>query len=88
MARLNMIVRTAAGQRGRTLPRNRRLCTPDEPAGDPAGCKDQNNVTLVADQRGFLRPVDGPDADAISICDIGAVEFGSIIDPIFADNFE
>lgn len=57
-------------------------------AGDPAGCKDQSDVTLVADQRGFLRPVDGPDADAISVCDIGAVEFGSIIDPIFADNFE
>jgi hypothetical protein len=42
-------------------------------AGNPAGCTDENNVILLTDQRGYVRPVDG-NADTISICDIGAFE--------------
>lgn len=49
-------------------------------AGNPAGCTadlDGDGVTettLIADQRGNLRPVDG-NGDMISICDIGAFEY-------------
>jgi CSLREA domain-containing protein len=42
-------------------------------AGNPAGCTDENNVILLTDQRGYVRPVDG-NADTISVCDIGAFE--------------
>jgi hypothetical protein len=42
-------------------------------AGNPAGCTDENNVILTADQRGYARPVDG-NADTIIVCDIGALE--------------
>jgi hypothetical protein len=42
-------------------------------AGNPAGCTDENNVILLTDQRGYVRPVDG-NADTISACDIGAFE--------------
>src|SRR5439155_2560247 len=51
---------------------------PDSPAidaGNPTGCVDQNTIVLTTDQRGFRRPVDGPDADTTITCDIGAVEF-------------
>jgi CSLREA domain-containing protein len=40
-------------------------------AGNPAGCKDNNSVTLTTDQRGMPRPFDG------SRCDIGSFEFQS-----------
>jgi CSLREA domain-containing protein len=42
-------------------------------AGNPAGCTDENNVILTADQRGYARPLDG-NADNIMACDIGAFE--------------
>ncbi len=48
---------------------------PDSPAidaGDGNGCPDE-------DQRGGLRPVDGPDDDGDPECDIGAYEFGAIV---------
>jgi len=57
-------------------------------AGDPAGCKDDNGDALDWDQRGFVRTVDGPDGDTTATCDIGAAEFGSLLDSIFADNFD
>jgi CSLREA domain-containing protein len=34
-----------------------------------------NTLCLSDDQRGFARPDDGPDADAIATCDIGAYEW-------------
>jgi hypothetical protein len=42
-------------------------------AGNPAGCKDANDVPLATDQRGYARPVDG-NADTIIVCDMGAFE--------------
>jgi hypothetical protein len=41
---------------------------------NPAGCRDAVYVTLLVDQRGFPRHVDG-DGVAVKRCDIGAVEF-------------
>lgn len=46
-------------------------------AGDPAGCKDHNNVNLTTDQRGSSRPTDG-NGDTISRCDMGAFEVGAV----------
>jgi len=43
----------------------------DSPAVDAAS----NAVCLSTDQRGWYRPVDGPDADATATCDMGAFEF-------------
>ena len=57
-------------------------------AGDPAGCTDDNGVPLDADQRGFTRAVDGPDGGSLATCDIGAAEFGAVLDLIFADAFD
>ncbi len=48
--------------------------------GDPAGCKDENGVALVGDQRGFARISDG-NGDGTAYCDIGAYEFGSVVLP-------
>jgi hypothetical protein len=42
-------------------------------AGNPAGCKDADDVPLATDQRGYARPVDG-NADTIIACDMGAFE--------------
>jgi len=43
--------------------------------GNPNGCTEVDGVTeLTADQRGFVRPVDG-NGDSIPICDIGAYEY-------------
>ena len=39
-------------------------------AGNPNGCKDDNNATLTTDQRGYMRPTG-------AACDIGAYEYGS-----------
>jgi CSLREA domain-containing protein len=39
-------------------------------AGNPSGCKDNNNANLTTDQRGYARP-------AGAACDIGAYEYGS-----------
>jgi CSLREA domain-containing protein len=57
-------------------------------AGDPNGCTDDNAEILAADQRGFSRSVDGPDGNATATCDIGASEFGAVLDAIFVDDFE
>jgi hypothetical protein len=57
-------------------------------AGDPSGCKDGNGASLALDQRGFVRTIDGPDADAVATCDIGAIEAGSFEDLIFRNGFE
>jgi predicted outer membrane repeat protein len=46
---------------------------------NPDGCEDSAGATLVTDQRGNPRSVDG-DGDAVSRCDIGAVEYA--INPI------
>ena len=46
-----------------------------------------NKVCTSVDQRGFVRPYDG-DVDGSAVCDIGAVELGSISDLIFNDDFE
>lgn len=43
-------------------------------AGDPSGCRAPGGSLLTVDQRGALRPTDGPDPDAVARCDIGAVE--------------
>jgi CSLREA domain-containing protein len=40
---------------------------------DLAACLDESGAPLIADQRGFVRPVDG-DRDALADCDVGAVE--------------
>lgn len=64
---------------------------PDGPLidhGNPTGCKDQNGLDLLTDQRGFVRVVAGPDPDSSATCDTGAVEFGSFADLIFADSFD
>ena len=37
-------------------------------AGNPNGCKDNNNTNLTTDQRGFVRPIN-------TNCDIGAYEY-------------
>ncbi len=39
------------------------------------------------DQRNFIRPIDG-DGNGSATCDIGAVEFGSLEDLIFTDDFD
>lgn len=58
-------------------------------AGNPAGCIDSTGNSLSTDQRGHLRPWDGPDLDTIARCDIGAVEFGAPDGSyIFGDGFE
>lgn len=65
-----------------------RLPTQSSPlidAGDPAGCRDPDNVVLALDQRRAVRPTDGPDPDTVPRCDIGAVEFSAAV---FADGFE
>jgi CSLREA domain-containing protein len=41
-------------------------------AGNPNGCKDNNNAALTTDQRGYARP-------AGAACDIGAYEYGSAL---------
>ncbi|MEM8856886.1 MAG: choice-of-anchor Q domain-containing protein [Chloroflexota bacterium] len=53
-------------------------------AADPAGCKDNHfvdtetdNQQYVSDQRGYVRVVDG-DSNGSAVCDIGAVEAGSM----------
>ena len=66
---------------------------PDSPvidAGNPAGCLDGFGNELLTDQRGFLRPWDGPDPDDLPRCDIGALELDGFdpSDIIFASNFE
>jgi hypothetical protein len=57
-------------------------------AGNPAGCTDDNGQILGTDQRGFSRAADGPDGGSVATCDIGAAEFGSVPDSIFANDFE
>ena len=41
-------------------------------AGNPSGCKDQNNNNLATDQRGYTRP-------AGTACDMGAFESGAVL---------
>lgn len=48
--------------------------------GNPAGCVDVQGHLLTADQRGYLRPVDG-NGDNVAVCDSGAYEFA---EPDFA----
>ncbi|MCG8456830.1 MAG: CSLREA domain-containing protein [Holophagales bacterium] len=58
-------------------------------AGNPAGCLGPSGTPLTADQRGHLRPWDGPDPGLEPRCDMGAVEAGA---PgpgfFFGDGFE
>jgi CSLREA domain-containing protein len=49
-------------------------------AGDPSGCADNLGAILTADQRGYLRPVDGDNNGSV-LCDIGAFEYGSAGSP-------
>lgn len=42
-------------------------------AADPFGCLDENGDSLIVDQRGESRPVDG-DGNGTTICDMGAYE--------------
>lgn len=54
-------------------------------------CEDGLGAPVFNDQRGFARPIDGPDADSLASCDMGAVEFGGsavMPDSLFANNFE
>jgi CSLREA domain-containing protein len=44
--------------------------------GSPAIDHGNNATCMSTDQRGWYRPVDGPDADTTATCDIGAFEFG------------
>lgn len=46
-------------------------------AGNPAAPGGGGNTCEPTDQRGFLRPADGPDTDSITTCDIGAFEFSA-----------
>ncbi len=52
-------------------------------AGDSSGCKDENGVVLLTDQRegAFVRPVDG-NADGTIRCDIGAFEVQAQVLPL------
>ncbi|MEW5986137.1 MAG: choice-of-anchor Q domain-containing protein, partial [Chloroflexota bacterium] len=50
--------------------------SPAVDAGDPAGCTDLAGNLVAADQRDFVRPVDG-NVDGSEVCDLGAVELGS-----------
>ena len=43
-------------------------------SGNPAGCREENNLLLSTDQTGESRTVDG-DVDGIPVCDIGAYGF-------------
>ena len=45
-------------------------------AGSPLGCKDDNDVVLTTDQRGYARPIDG-DGNGNDRCDMGAFEYDS-----------
>jgi hypothetical protein len=50
---------------------------PDSPAidsGDPGGCRDEGGSSLLNDQIGTDRSLDG-DGDSQSVCDIGAFEY-------------
>jgi CSLREA domain-containing protein len=58
---------------GPTLTHALQASSPAIDAGHPTGCTDQNGVTLVTDQRGFARPIDG-DGDGNLRCDLGALE--------------
>ena len=56
--------------------------SPAVDAGNPAAPGSGSNACELTDQRGFVRPVDGPDADSIATCDIGAVELGALPPPV------
>ncbi len=43
-------------------------------AGDPMGCLDEEGEPLTADQRNYMRPMDG-NGDTEPICDMGAFEY-------------
>ncbi len=57
------------------------------PAIDAGSCIAALGPPITTDQRGYLAPVDG---DALNgpECDIGAFEFGSVLDDLFSDGFE
>ena len=57
-------------------------------AGDPSGCMHPMGGPLTMDQRGHVRPWDGPDADTDATCDIGAVELDAPDGQLFKDGFE
>ncbi|HTO11945.1 MAG TPA: right-handed parallel beta-helix repeat-containing protein [Candidatus Binatia bacterium] len=44
--------------------------------GNPAAPGSSSDACLATDQRGFRRPIDGPDASTTATCDIGAFESG------------
>lgn len=60
---------------GETLTHALQADSPAVDAGAPRGCADHEGRALAADQRGFVRPVDGGSGGAR--CDIGAYEYGS-----------
>lgn len=44
--------------------------------GNWTGCRDHTGGSVIVDQRGYVRPVDG-DTSGTAQCDIGAIEFGA-----------
>lgn len=58
-------------------------------AGEPTGCRAPNGTLLAEDIGGRHRVWDGPDGDEVAVCDIGALELGSVDTALlFADGFE
>ena len=58
---------------GPTLTHALQPLSPAIDAGNSKGCRDENNVLLTTDQRGYVRPVEGKKAGGV-VCDIGAFE--------------
>ncbi len=62
---------------GPTLTRALLRGSPAIDAGNPGGCRDENDAVLTTDQRSSTRPTDG-DGDFEVRCDIGAFEAGPV----------
>lgn len=70
---------------GPTLTHAPLLGSPVIDAGNPAMPGSGNGACEIVDQRGYVRPVDG-DGNSSAICDIGAVEAGSVPGVAFPAN--